>query len=79
MYAAHLAAAHHHTNIGQVLFPVPATIISKLVPPRIWIGYAVIGWGVTSTLLSTAFNVGGAICCRVFLGMFEAAFAPGST
>ena len=76
---AHTTSVQHHTNLRQVLFPVPATIISKLVPPRIWIGCAVIGWGITSTLLSTAFNVAGAICCRVFLGVFEAAFAPGST
>ncbi|KAI0090141.1 MFS general substrate transporter [Irpex rosettiformis] len=63
--------------IAYILFPIPATIISKLFPPRIWIGSAVMGWGLASTLLSTSFNPAGAIVCRVFLGIFEAGFAPG--
>ena len=30
---------------------IPATIISKLYPPRLWLAGAAIGWGVFSTLL----------------------------
>ncbi|KAI0090137.1 MFS general substrate transporter [Irpex rosettiformis] len=63
--------------ISYIIFQVPATITSKLYPPRIWIGCAVIGWGISSTLLSTAFDPAGAIVCRVFLGVFEAGFGPG--
>ncbi|KAI0805980.1 MFS general substrate transporter [Irpex lacteus] len=63
--------------ISYVLFPVPAIIISKLFPPRIWLGCATIGWGLSSTMLSLSFNPAGAIVCRAFLGMFEAGFAPG--
>lgn len=63
----------------QIVFPVPAIILSKLCSPRVWLGCATMGWGLASTLLSTTFNSAGAIVCRVFLGMFEAGFAPGST
>ena len=63
----------------QIVFPVPAIILSKLCSPRIWLGCATMGWGLASTLLSTTFNPAGAIVCRVFLGMFEAGYAPGST
>ncbi|KAI0805982.1 major facilitator superfamily domain-containing protein [Irpex lacteus] len=64
--------------IAYIIFPIPMTITSKLFRPRIWIGCAVIGWGTASTLLSTTFNPAGAIVCRVFLGIFEAGFAPGT-
>ncbi|KAI0346154.1 MFS general substrate transporter [Trametopsis cervina] len=63
--------------VSYILFQVPASITSKLFPPRIWIGCAVVGWGTASTLLSTSFNPAGAIVCRVFLGVFEAGFGPG--
>ncbi|KAI0090138.1 MFS general substrate transporter [Irpex rosettiformis] len=63
--------------IAYIIFQVPATIVSKLCPPRIWLGCAAIGWATASTLLSTSFNIAGAMTCRVFLGIFEAGFAPG--
>ncbi|KAL4254788.1 MFS transporter superfamily protein [Abortiporus biennis] len=44
---------------SYILCQVPATIVSKLFPPRIWIGCAAIGWGVSSTLLATGFNFPG--------------------
>ncbi|KAI0805978.1 MFS general substrate transporter [Irpex lacteus] len=64
--------------IAYILFQIPASVTSKLFPPRIWIGCAVIGWGTASTLLSTSFNPAGAMVCRVFLGIFEAGFGPGT-
>ncbi|KAI0792392.1 MFS general substrate transporter [Abortiporus biennis] len=62
---------------SYILCQVPATIVSKLFPPRIWIGCAAIGWGVSSTLLATGFNFPGMLVGRVFLGIFEAGFGPG--
>ncbi|KIK51651.1 hypothetical protein GYMLUDRAFT_251865 [Collybiopsis luxurians FD-317 M1] len=59
-----------------MLFSIPATIASKLVPPRIWLACAAMGWGTCSTLMSAGFDFGGLITARVFLGIFEAAFAP---
>lgn len=35
----------------QVLCQVPATVISKFFPPRLWLGAATIGWGACSTLM----------------------------
>ena len=29
---------------------IPATILAKLFPPRLWLGSAAIGWGICSTL-----------------------------
>ncbi|KAK1234194.1 hypothetical protein PQX77_002620 [Marasmius sp. AFHP31] len=61
---------------SYILFQIPATIASKLFPPRVWLACAAIGWGLSSTMMSTAFNFGGMLTTRVFLGVFEAGFAP---
>jgi len=61
---------------AYILCQVPCAVMSKLFPPRFWIACMAIGWGVSSTLMSTAFNFGGLITGRVFLGIFEAGFGP---
>jgi len=43
------------TCIFQIIFQVPATVISKLFPPRLWLAGAAIGWGVVSTLMVVHF------------------------
>ncbi|KAI0729780.1 MFS general substrate transporter [Fomitopsis betulina] len=63
--------------ISYILCQVPATVISKLFPPRIWIGCFAIGWGVCSTLSAAAFDFAGLVCARLGLGVFEAGFGPG--
>ncbi|KAI3613202.1 major facilitator superfamily protein [Moniliophthora roreri] len=55
---------------------IPATIISKLCPPRIWLACAAFGWGLSSTSMAAGFNFGGLMTSRVFLGVFEAGFGP---
>ncbi|PIL23420.1 MFS general substrate transporter [Ganoderma sinense ZZ0214-1] len=55
---------------------VPAVLSSKLYPPHIWIGCAVICWGLSSTLMASAFSFPGLIISRLALGVFEAGFAP---
>lgn len=62
---------------SYILCQVPATIASKLFPARTWIGCAVIGWGLSSTLMAAGFNLPGMLVARVFLGVFEAGFGPG--
>jgi len=62
---------------SYILCPVPATILAKLFPPRLFLGSAAIGWGICSTLMSTAFNQAGLMVARVGLGVFEAGFGPG--
>ncbi|KAJ8503488.1 hypothetical protein ONZ45_g10819 [Pleurotus djamor] len=60
--------------LSYVLFHIPATITSKLFPPRLWMASSAIGWGLSSTLMSTGYNFGGLVTARVFLGIFESAF-----
>lgn len=62
---------------SYILCMVPATILAKLVPPRLWLGCSAIGWGLCSTLMSTATNQAGLMVARVGLGVFEAGFGPG--
>jgi len=56
---------------------VPATILAKLFPPRLWLGSAAIGWGICSILSSTATNQVGLMVARIGIGAFEAGFGPG--
>ncbi|CAL1699503.1 unnamed protein product [Somion occarium] len=44
---------------SYILCQVPASVTSKLFPPRIWLGCAAVGWGLASTLMSTGFNFPG--------------------
>ncbi|KXN84387.1 hypothetical protein AN958_12646 [Leucoagaricus sp. SymC.cos] len=62
--------------ITYIVFQIPATVISKLFPPRLWMASSAIGWGLSSTLMASAFNFAGLIVARLFLGIFEAGFGP---
>lgn len=54
------------------------TIIGwKKFPAHIWASSAVFLWGLDSTLQATVKSWGSLMVCRVFLGIVEAAFAPG--
>ncbi|EJC98223.1 MFS general substrate transporter [Fomitiporia mediterranea MF3/22] len=61
---------------SYILCQVPLVITSKFFPPRRWLGLAVIGWGICSTLMATGFNFTGLFIDRVMLGAFEAASGP---
>ncbi|KAI8976613.1 MFS general substrate transporter [Trametes punicea] len=63
--------------MSYIICQVPATILSKLCPPRIWLGCAAVGWGLCSVLMATAFNFSGLLVARIGLGFFEAGFGPG--
>ncbi|KAI5122100.1 hypothetical protein M0805_002222 [Coniferiporia weirii] len=62
---------------SYILCSVPGCVASKLFPPRLWLGAAALGWGICSTLMSTAFNFAGLMVTRIGLGAFEAGFGPG--
>ncbi|KAF5357247.1 hypothetical protein D9756_006669 [Leucocoprinus leucothites] len=62
--------------ITYIVFQIPATVVSKLFPPRVWMACTAIGWGLSSTLMATAFNYPGMIVARLFLGIFESGFGP---
>ncbi|KAF8182081.1 major facilitator superfamily domain-containing protein [Pholiota molesta] len=59
-----------------IAFQIPATICSKLFPPKVYVACAAIGWGMTSTLMAAGFNFASLMTARVVLGIFEAGFAP---
>ncbi|KAG7085858.1 hypothetical protein E1B28_003392 [Marasmius oreades] len=61
---------------SYILLQIPATIVSKLFPPRVWLASSAIGWGIASTLMSATSNFAGLTTTRVFLGVFEAGFGP---
>ncbi|KAJ7717634.1 MFS general substrate transporter [Mycena maculata] len=61
---------------SYILCQVPASVTSKLFPPCVWLACMAFGWGLSSTLMATAFNFGGLMTARIFLGIFEAGFGP---
>ncbi|KAI0760253.1 MFS general substrate transporter [Fomes fomentarius] len=63
---------------SYIICPVPAILLAKLCPPRIWFGCAAIGWGVCSLLMASAFNFPGMMVARIGLGVFESGFSPGT-
>ncbi|KAH7904471.1 major facilitator superfamily domain-containing protein, partial [Hygrophoropsis aurantiaca] len=61
----------------------PAQIPSNMIlgyinRPSLYIGACVVAWGLTSALTGITTNFAGIIACRVFIGLPEAAFYPGS-
>ncbi|KAJ7490555.1 MFS general substrate transporter [Mycena latifolia] len=60
-------------------FQIPSNmILNRVTRPSWYIGGCVIGWGLTSLLTGITKNYGGILACRVFIGLPEAAFYPGS-
>ncbi|KAF8186888.1 MFS general substrate transporter [Mycena galopus ATCC 62051] len=62
---------------AYILCQVPATITSKLFPPRVWLACMAFGNAqFKPQFMATAFDFGGLMTGRVFLGIFEAGFGP---
>ncbi|KAJ7069337.1 MFS general substrate transporter [Mycena amicta] len=60
-------------------FQVPSNMILNYVTRPSWyIGFCVMGWGLTSLLTGVTKNYGGILACRIFIGLPEAAFYPGA-
>ncbi|KAK3297306.1 general substrate transporter [Chaetomium fimeti] len=65
--------------VGYILMQVPSNMIINLVSrPSIYIGFAMLLWGLISTLSGVVTNFAGMIAIRFFLGFVEAAFLPGA-
>ncbi|KAH8901456.1 MFS general substrate transporter [Thozetella sp. PMI_491] len=63
--------------IGTVLFGTIGGLMLKVVKPSHWLGTCAIGWGAVSTLQAACTNPSGLVVVRLFIGIFEASFAPG--
>ncbi|GBE88729.1 Uncharacterized transporter [Sparassis crispa] len=55
---------------SYIIFQIPATITSKLFPPRIWLGCSALGWGLCSTLSACGFNFAGLTVARIGLAFY---------
>lgn len=79
--------------VGLVLFQIPGCIGYRIFSPsrvsvsarqplllltqQQWIAFGVCGWSVASLLQCLAFDLGGELVCRIFLGVFEGLFGTG--
>ncbi|KAF8439023.1 major facilitator superfamily domain-containing protein [Boletus edulis BED1] len=58
---------------------IPSNIIlAHFSRPSFYIGACVMAWGLTSALTGVTKNFAGIVACRIFIGLPEAAFYPGS-
>ncbi|KAI5119172.1 hypothetical protein M0805_008655 [Coniferiporia weirii] len=53
-------------------------ILNRVTRPSLYIGVCVVLWGLTSAMTGVTHSFAGIICCRVFIGLPEAAFYPGA-
>ncbi|KAG6377587.1 major facilitator superfamily domain-containing protein [Boletus reticuloceps] len=53
-------------------------ILAHISRPSFYIGACVMAWGLTSALTGVTKNFSGIVACRIFIGLPEAAFYPGS-
>jgi MFS family permease len=65
--------------VGYILMQVPSNmLINRIKRPSLYIGVAMLLWGMVSTLSGVAHNFVGMVLIRFFLGFIEAAFLPGA-
>lgn len=65
--------------VGYILMQVPSNmLINKVQRPSLYIGAAMLLWGVVSTLSGVVTSFTGMVLVRFFLGFVEAAFLPGA-
>ena len=57
---------------------VPSNLLLTRVRPSIYMGSAMLLWGVISTCQAAVHSFGSLLACRIFLGVSEAPFFPGA-
>ncbi|KAI0897789.1 MFS general substrate transporter [Annulohypoxylon nitens] len=63
---------------GIVLLEIPSNIILHRIGPHYWIPLQVVVWGIIEVLQMFVKGYGGWIAARLFLGLAESGFIPGS-
>lgn len=63
--------------IAYILFE-PLILMFKIVSPKKWVAFIVLGWGIASTAQAGATSWAGMMVCRFFLAVFEAGYGPGA-
>jgi len=65
--------------VGYILMQVPSNaVVNRISRPSVYIGIAMLIWGMISTLTGIVTNFTGMVLTRFFLGFVEAAFLPGA-
>ncbi|KAE8393075.1 major facilitator superfamily domain-containing protein [Aspergillus alliaceus] len=64
--------------VSLVLFQVPGCIGYRIFSPSKWVAFGVCGWAMTSMLQCTAYNLAGALVCRVFIGFLKPTAVAGA-
>lgn len=65
--------------VGYILMQIPSNIlINRISRPSLYIGVAMILWGMISTLSGNVTSFGGMVAIRFCIGFVEAAFLPGA-
>ena len=62
---------------GYLAWEYPTSRLLQRLPLAKYSAFCIIVWGIVLALFATVSNYAGAIAIRFFLGMFEAAVAPG--
>ncbi|KAJ3499671.1 hypothetical protein NLG97_g148 [Lecanicillium saksenae] len=55
----------------------PLTLVYKVVSPRTWVSFVVLGWGAVATAQAATQSFAGMMVCRALLALFEAGYGPG--
>ncbi|OTB07793.1 hypothetical protein M426DRAFT_267012 [Hypoxylon sp. CI-4A] len=63
---------------GIVLLEIPSNIVLHRIGPHYWIPLQVVFWGILEVLQMFVRNAGGWYAARLFLGLAESGFIPGS-
>ena len=63
--------------IPYILLEIPSNMILNRVPPRYYIGFLTLGWGLSVTFAGFCKNFAGLVTARIFIGIFEAGMFPG--
>ncbi|KAJ2980790.1 hypothetical protein NUW58_g6853 [Xylaria curta] len=64
--------------VGYILMQLPSNLLLTRVKPSLYLGIAMIIWGIISTAQAAAQSFGGLVAARFFLGFAEAPFFPGA-
>ncbi|EFX06223.1 tartrate transporter [Grosmannia clavigera kw1407] len=65
--------------VAYILMQIPSNVmINRVSRPSVYIGVAVLLWGMISTLSGNVHSFGGMVAVRFCLGFVEAAFLPGA-
>lgn len=55
----------------------PLTLMYKVVSPKAWVPFIVLGWGAVATAQAATQSFAGMMVCRALLAIFEAGYGPG--